>query len=90
MPATRFKIFVSSVQKEFQQFRYDLKVFLLGDAVLRRFVTVWSRQNSSRRSGQPAKGFAIFWLKGCQRSKRGKRDHVSLRKNVLRQCSCVR
>lgn len=30
MPATRFKIFVSSVQKEFQQFRLDLKDFLLG------------------------------------------------------------
>jgi predicted HTH transcriptional regulator len=39
MPATRLKIFVSSVQKEFKQFRHDLKAFLLGDAVLRRFVS---------------------------------------------------
>lgn len=38
MPATRLKIFISSVQKEFQQIRLDLKAFLLGDAVLRRFV----------------------------------------------------
>jgi ATP-dependent DNA helicase RecG len=39
MPATRLKIFISSVQKEFQQIREDLKAFLLGDAVLRRFVS---------------------------------------------------
>lgn len=39
MPATRLRIFVSSVQKEFQQIRVDLKAFLLGDAVLRRFVS---------------------------------------------------
>src|SRR5271157_354991 len=39
MPATRLKIFISSVQKEFQQIRKDLKAFLLGDAVLRRFVS---------------------------------------------------
>ena len=39
MPATRLRIFVSSVQKEFQQIRLDLKAFLLGDAVLRRFVS---------------------------------------------------
>lgn len=39
MPATRLKIFVSSAQKEFQQIRKDLKAFLLGDAVLRRFVS---------------------------------------------------
>jgi hypothetical protein len=39
MPATRLRIFVSSVQKEFQQIRTDLKAFLLGDAVLRRFVS---------------------------------------------------
>ena len=39
MPATRLRIFVSSVQKEFQQIRADLKAFLLGDAVLRRFVS---------------------------------------------------
>lgn len=38
MPATRLKIFVSSVQKEFERQRSDLKAFLLGDAVLRRFV----------------------------------------------------
>ena len=38
MPATRLKIFISSVQKEFLQVRLDLKAFLLGDAVLRRFV----------------------------------------------------
>ena len=39
MPATRLRIFVSSVQKEFLQIRLDLKAFLLGDAVLRRFVS---------------------------------------------------
>lgn len=39
MPATRLKIFISSVQKEFLQIRKDLKAFLLGDAVLRRFVS---------------------------------------------------
>lgn len=38
MAATRLKIFISSVQKEFAQQRLDLKAFLLGDAVLRRFV----------------------------------------------------
>ena len=36
---TRLRIFVSSVQKEFGQVRLDLKAFLLGDAVLRRFVS---------------------------------------------------
>jgi ATP-dependent DNA helicase RecG len=39
MPTTRLKIFISSVQKEFQQIRKDLKSFLLGDAVLRRFIS---------------------------------------------------
>ncbi len=39
MPATRLRIFVSSVQKEFEQIRSDLEAFLLGDAVLRRFVS---------------------------------------------------
>jgi len=39
MPATRLRIFISSVQKEFAQQRLDLKAFLLGDAVLRRFVS---------------------------------------------------
>ena len=39
MAATRLKIFISSVQKEFAQQRHDLKAFLLGDAVLRRFIS---------------------------------------------------
>jgi ATP-dependent DNA helicase RecG len=39
MSATRLKIFISSVQKEFAQQRLDMKAFLLGDAVLRRFVS---------------------------------------------------
>jgi len=39
MPATRLRIFISSVQKEFAQQRLDLKDFLLGDAVLRRFIS---------------------------------------------------
>lgn len=39
MPATRLRIFISSVQKEFEQIRSDLKAFLLGDAVLRRFIS---------------------------------------------------
>ncbi len=38
MPATRLRIFISSVQKEFAQLRQDLKAFLLGDAVLHRFI----------------------------------------------------
>lgn len=38
MAATRLRIFISSVQKEFARQRLDLKAFLLGDAVLRRFV----------------------------------------------------
>jgi predicted HTH transcriptional regulator len=39
MAATRLRIFISSVQKEFETLRRDLKAFLLGDAALRRFVT---------------------------------------------------
>ncbi len=39
MPATRLKIFIGSVQKEFAQIRLDLKAFLLGDAVLHRFIS---------------------------------------------------
>ena len=39
MSATRLRIFISSVQKEFSQVRRDLKAFLFGDAVLRRFVS---------------------------------------------------
>lgn len=35
----KLKIFISSVQKEFQQARKDLKAFLLGDAVLHRFIS---------------------------------------------------
>jgi len=35
----KYKIFVSGVQREFAQQRSDLKAFLLGDAVLRRFVS---------------------------------------------------
>lgn len=38
MAAARLKIFISSVQKEFAHVRRDLKAFLLGDAVLQRFV----------------------------------------------------
>ncbi len=39
MPATRLKIFISGVQKEFQDIRRNLKAFLIGDAVLRRFIS---------------------------------------------------
>lgn len=39
MAAIRLKIFISSVQREFEQVRRDLKAFLLGDAALRRFVS---------------------------------------------------
>jgi hypothetical protein len=39
MAATRLRIFISSVQKEFETLRRDLKAFLLGDAALRRFVS---------------------------------------------------
>lgn len=39
MTATRLRVFVSSVQKEFAEIRSGLKAFLLGDAVLRRFVS---------------------------------------------------
>ena len=38
-PNSQSKIFISSVQKEFAQVRRDLKAFLLGDAVLHRFVS---------------------------------------------------
>jgi len=38
MSATRLRIFISSVQKEFSSERRDLKAFLLGDAFLKRFV----------------------------------------------------
>jgi ATP-dependent DNA helicase RecG len=38
MPATRLKIFISSVQTEFREERQALKAFLLGDAILSRFV----------------------------------------------------
>jgi predicted HTH transcriptional regulator len=34
----RLRVFVSSVQKEFEQVRKDLKAFLMGDAVLHRFI----------------------------------------------------
>ena len=36
MAVPRLKVFISSVQKEFEQVRQDLKAFLLGDAVRRR------------------------------------------------------
>jgi len=39
MPATLLKIFISSVQEEFHDIRRDLEAFLLGDAVLRRFIS---------------------------------------------------
>lgn len=39
MTIARKRIFISSVQKQFSQIRRDLKAFLLGDAVLRRFVS---------------------------------------------------
>jgi len=38
MPAPRLKIFISSVQKEFEEVRANLKAFLLGDTVLQKFV----------------------------------------------------
>lgn len=38
MAATRLRVFISSVQKEFAEVRANLKTFLLGDAVLRRFI----------------------------------------------------
>lgn len=39
MAASRLKIFISSVQNEFQQIRRNLKSFLIGDAFLQRFVS---------------------------------------------------
>lgn len=39
MLVPRLKVFISSVQKEFSQTRFDLKAFLLGDAVLHRFIS---------------------------------------------------
>ncbi|MDP9193500.1 MAG: DUF4062 domain-containing protein [Acidobacteriota bacterium] len=39
MAATRLRVFVSSVQKEFAGVRANLKTFLLGDAVLKRFIS---------------------------------------------------
>ncbi len=35
----QIRVFISSVQKEFQQVRMDLKAFLKGDAVLHRFIS---------------------------------------------------
>lgn len=35
----QIRVFISSVQKEFQQVRMDLKAFLTGDAVLHRFIS---------------------------------------------------
>jgi predicted HTH transcriptional regulator len=35
----KLRIFISSVQNEFKQIRSDLKAFLLGDAVLHRFIS---------------------------------------------------
>jgi ATP-dependent DNA helicase RecG len=35
----KLKVFISSVQKEFQQVRKDLKAFLVGDAFLHRFIS---------------------------------------------------
>jgi hypothetical protein len=34
----KLKIFISSVQKEFEQVRHDLKAFLIGDVFLHRFI----------------------------------------------------
>lgn len=39
MRSTRLKIFISSVQSEFKETRQALKAFLLGDAVLHRFIS---------------------------------------------------
>lgn len=39
MLSGKLKIFISSVQKEFQEQRNDLKAFLLGDPTLRRFIS---------------------------------------------------
>lgn len=39
MPPTRLRVFISSVQREFEPIRRGLKAFLLGDAMLRRFVS---------------------------------------------------
>lgn len=39
MPATRLRIFISSVQNEFPDIRRDLKAFLMGDAFLLRFIS---------------------------------------------------
>jgi ATP-dependent DNA helicase RecG len=39
MPATRLKIFISSVQKEFAEVRSEVKAFLVGDPFLHRFVS---------------------------------------------------
>jgi hypothetical protein len=38
MSATRLKMFISSVQKEFQQIRMDLKAFLLNNPVCGIFI----------------------------------------------------
>jgi len=35
----KLKVFISSVQREFERVRKDLKAFLLGDAVLHRFIS---------------------------------------------------
>ena len=39
MSAARLKIFISSVQKEFEHVRRDLKTFLMGEAILQHFIS---------------------------------------------------
>jgi hypothetical protein len=41
MPATRLKIFISSVQKELQEERRAVKAFVEGDPLLRRYFTAF-------------------------------------------------
>lgn len=58
MPFIRLKIFVSSVQGEFKQTRKDLKSFLLGDAILSRYISeVFLFEDLPARDQSPSEAF---------------------------------
>jgi len=65
MPATRLRIFVSSVQKEFEPLRRDLKAFLLGDALLSKYVAEVFLFEELPARDQSAKSAYLDEVKRC-------------------------
>ncbi|MCU0670678.1 MAG: DUF4062 domain-containing protein [Myxococcota bacterium] len=65
MPATRLRIFVSSVQKEFEPLRRDLKAFLLGDALLSKYVAEVFLFEELPARDQDAKSAYLDQVKRC-------------------------